>query len=125
MRRGGYDFWHVKVIACAEVGDWSELEKFCKSKKVSPIGYEAFVDACIKYGNRSGALEYAHKIPDHENKIRYMVKIGALEAAAEVAFDRADITGLDYVISRSGPVQKSRILPLKQRLMSSNTRGGR
>lgn len=111
-------FWHVKIVTLAETGDWVELRKFCASKKTSPVGYEPFVDACVKFGNRNEALEYARQIIDHESKIRHMVKIGAIEAAAEVAFERADINGLDYVLSRSGPVQRSRIFPLKQQLMS-------
>lgn len=111
------------MLTCSQAGDWLELEKLSRSKKASPIGYEAFADACVKYGNRNEAIKYARKISDHESKIRSMVKIGSLEEAAEAAFDRNDLEGLDYVLSRSGPTQTSRILPLKQRLLSSNSSG--
>ena len=39
-------FWWLKVRALAKARNWSELEKFSKSKK-SPIGYKPFVDACM------------------------------------------------------------------------------
>lgn len=117
-------FWSAKVTACAESGDWIELDKLCRSKK-SPIGYEPFVDACIKAKNNSLAFEYAKKIVDHESKIRYMVQIGYLEDAAQVAFENRDSMALDLILSRSSPGQKSRIIYLKEKISSNALRGGR
>ncbi|XP_019620378.1 PREDICTED: vacuolar protein sorting-associated protein 16 homolog isoform X2 [Branchiostoma belcheri] len=44
-------FWWLKIQALAEGSDWAELDRFAKSKK-SPIGYEPFIDVCLKHQNR-------------------------------------------------------------------------
>lgn len=82
------------------------------------------------------ATKYVHKV-DAENRVRYLVKVGSvteatvlmaedhslfnlfrlLQEAAEFAFEKNDIEGLDFVMSRSGPTQRSRIEPLRQKLV--------
>ena len=39
-----------------------------------------------------------------------------LQEAAEFAFEKGDMEGMEFVISRSGPTQRSRIEPLRLRL---------
>ena len=41
-------FWWLKIDCLAGMSDWTELDKFAKSKK-SPIGYEVRWDA-VKLG---------------------------------------------------------------------------
>jgi hypothetical protein len=82
-------FWWIKVKALADSNNWSELERFSKSKK-SPIGYEAFADECIEKNNRFEAKKYIVKCLA-ENKVGYFVKIGAWEEAIDAALaNRSD-----------------------------------
>ncbi|XP_062569083.1 vacuolar protein sorting-associated protein 16 homolog [Saccostrea cucullata] len=67
-------FWWLKINALGESGDWIELEKFSRSKK-APVGMEAFVDVCSKYGNVKEALKYLVKVSP-EQKVKCLVKVG-------------------------------------------------
>lgn len=89
-------YWWLKIGCLAETGDWLELEKFSKSKK-SPIGYEPFIDVCMKYNNKYEAYKYISKIKE-ENKVKYLTKIGKLEEAAKLAFDQKDDSALNTVL---------------------------
>lgn len=53
-------FWWLRIQVLAETFQWSELEKFSKSKK-SPIGYEPFVEVCLKQKNIEEAKKYLPK----------------------------------------------------------------
>ncbi|XP_066266739.1 vacuolar protein sorting-associated protein 16 homolog isoform X3 [Branchiostoma lanceolatum] len=75
-------FWWLKIQALAEGSDWAELDRFAKSKK-SPIGYEPFIDVCLKHQNRYEANKYVGRIPD-PGKVKAYIKIGNLEQAAEI-----------------------------------------
>ncbi|XP_015782165.1 vacuolar protein sorting-associated protein 16 homolog [Tetranychus urticae] len=110
-------FWLLKINILAEQRDWNELEKFSKSKK-SPIGYEPFVSACLKFKNRTEAQKYVGKVRE-EFKVDYYVKTGLLEDAAKIAFMAKDVDALDYVAKRCGPGDKSlsdRIVSMRKQL---------
>ncbi|KAK3890447.1 hypothetical protein Pcinc_005604 [Petrolisthes cinctipes] len=94
-------YWWLKVIAHAEAGHWDELVNFSKNKK-SPIGFEPFVDACLKNGNKSEAQKYAHKVRD-ENKVTYFVKCGLLDEAVKAAQEQRSAAGLTEVLAACGP----------------------
>lgn len=67
-------FWWLKIEALAEAGDWHELEKFSKSKK-SPIGYDPFVEVCVKYERLTEAEKYLQRVqPEH--KVKCLIKMG-------------------------------------------------
>lgn len=51
---------------------WEDLDKFSKAKK-SPVGYEPFVDACLKYNKNDEALKYLPRCRD-DIKVKYYVK---------------------------------------------------
>lgn len=91
-------YWWLKIDVCAEQKDWHELEKFSKLKK-SPIGYEPFVNVCLKYKNRNEAQRYAPRVRD-EYKINYYVKTGLLEEAAKYAFTTKNLPALDFVAKK-------------------------
>ncbi|CAH1401892.1 unnamed protein product [Nezara viridula] len=94
-------YWWLRVQVLGELGDWFELEKFSKSKK-SYIGYEPFLDICLKYGNRYEAQKYLPRVRE-ELKVKYLVKLGMMEEAAQAAFDQKDREALKYVESKCDP----------------------
>ncbi|VVC33414.1 Hypothetical protein CINCED_3A023253 [Cinara cedri] len=69
-------YWWARLTVLSELQDWIELDKLSKMKK-SPIGYEPFIDACIKHGNKYEALKYLPKIRD-DLKQSYSNKISAM-----------------------------------------------
>lgn len=62
----------MRILCLAKTAEWEELERFSKLKK-SPIGYEAFVDICLKHGNKIQAQKYLPKCRE-EVKVKYYVK---------------------------------------------------
>ncbi|KAG0177300.1 hypothetical protein DFQ28_006131 [Apophysomyces sp. BC1034] len=88
-------FWWIKVRALVEVRDWENLEKLAKNKK-SPIGYEPFVEECIKAKQYQEASKYILKC-DPPVRPMLFVKIGAFKEAGEQAFLNKDIEGLKQV----------------------------
>ncbi|XP_032222411.2 vacuolar protein sorting-associated protein 16 homolog isoform X2 [Nematostella vectensis] len=88
----------VKAKALAGSRNWTELEKFSKSRK-SPIGYEPFVDFCLQQNHRIEAEKYIAKVQP-ENKAKYYLKIGKLEEAADAAFNLKDEEGLQLVLKK-------------------------
>ncbi|CAG9822683.1 unnamed protein product [Phaedon cochleariae] len=88
-------YWWLKISSLAKQKEWIELEKFSKVKK-SPIGYAPFVDVCLEHDNRQEALKYLPKVTD-DIKIKYCIKAGCLEEAADIAFQQRDIQSLLYV----------------------------
>ncbi|KPJ12917.1 Vacuolar protein sorting-associated protein 16-like [Papilio machaon] len=91
-------YWWLRILTLAERHDWTELDRFSKSKK-SPIGFEPFVDACLKYDNKDEALKYLPKCRD-DIKVKYYVKAGFFEEAARVAFEQKDKSALLFVQSK-------------------------
>ncbi|GBP47948.1 Vacuolar protein sorting-associated protein 16 homolog [Eumeta japonica] len=92
-----YRYWWLRILTLAEKGDWADLDKFSKSRK-SPIGYEPFVDACLKHNKNDEALKYLPKCRD-DIKVKYYVKAKFFEEAALVAFERKDERALYFVRS--------------------------
>nr|XP_023028466.1 vacuolar protein sorting-associated protein 16 homolog [Leptinotarsa decemlineata] len=91
-------YWWLRIMCLAKQKEWTELEKFSKIKK-SPIGYAPFVDVCLQNDNRQEALKYLPKVTE-DIKVKYCIKTGCLEEAADVAFQQRDIQNLFYVQSK-------------------------
>lgn len=53
-------YWWIRIQVLSETFQWDELEKFSKSKK-SPIGYEPFVEVCLKQHKVEEAKKYLSK----------------------------------------------------------------
>ncbi|RUS27513.1 hypothetical protein BC938DRAFT_483137 [Jimgerdemannia flammicorona] len=85
-------FWWIKLQALVEIRDFENLEKLAKSKK-SPIGYEPFVDECIKAMQYREAAKYILKC-DPPTRAALFVKIGSFKEAAEQAFMLKDVNAL-------------------------------
>ncbi|KFM68340.1 hypothetical protein X975_12661, partial [Stegodyphus mimosarum] len=97
-------YWWLQITVLADGGDWLELEKFSRSKK-SPIGYEPFVDVCVKHDNIYEAKKYLPKVKE-ENKVTYYVKARLLEDAAKIAFEKKDIAALNHIQSLCGVMDR-------------------
>ncbi|XP_078613182.1 vacuolar protein sorting-associated protein 16 homolog isoform X2 [Branchiostoma floridae x Branchiostoma japonicum] len=112
-------FWWLKIQALAEGSDWAELDRFAKSKK-SPIGYEPFIDVCLKHQNRYEANKYVGRIADPA-KVKAYIKIGNLEQAAETAMQQRNEEDLNLVLSKctsSHRVLAEKISTMKAQLSS-------
>ncbi|XP_078694639.1 vacuolar protein sorting-associated protein 16 homolog [Branchiostoma floridae x Branchiostoma belcheri] len=112
-------FWWLKIQALAEGSDWAELDRFAKSKK-SPIGYEPFIDVCLKHQNRYEANKYVGRITD-TGKVKAYIKIGNLEQAAETALQQRNEEDLSLVLSKctsSHRVLAEKINTMKAQLSS-------
>ncbi|XP_033625342.1 vacuolar protein sorting-associated protein 16 homolog [Asterias rubens] len=92
-------FWWMKVDALASAGDWLELERFAKSKK-SPIGYEPFVEVCMKHANKYEANKYIGRVTA-EHKVKMYIRMGSLEEAADLAFQQRNEEDLNLVLRQS------------------------
>nr|CAD7393630.1 unnamed protein product [Timema cristinae] len=98
-------YWWLRILSLAALSEWSELDKFSKTKK-SPIGYEPFVDVCLKYDKRSEAQKYLTRVKD-DLKVKYYLKLGMLEEANNVATEHRDVQALLFVQSRCGTAEKT------------------
>lgn len=67
-------FWWLRIQVLADSFQWDELEKFSKAKK-SPIGYEPFVDVCLKRHNVEEAKKYLPKCRNDE-KVKWYIRAG-------------------------------------------------
>lgn len=68
-----FRYWWLRIESHAENDEWSELEKFSKARK-SPVGYEPFIDVCLKYNNIFEAQKYVSRCKD-DLKVKYYVKL--------------------------------------------------
>lgn len=93
-------YWWLKINSLANQENWVDLEKFSKIKR-SPIGYAPFVDVCLQNGNREEALKYLPKVSE-DIKVKYCIKAGCLEEAADIAFQQRDMQSLLYIKSKCG-----------------------
>ncbi|XP_015590032.1 vacuolar protein sorting-associated protein 16 homolog [Cephus cinctus] len=97
-------YWWLRIQCLAEKGLWNEMEKFSKSKK-SPIGYEPFMDECLKYNKETEAMKYLPRIKD-ELKVKYLAKVNLLVEAAQIALDQKDVSALSFVLAQCSPSDK-------------------
>lgn len=67
-------FWWLRIQVLTDSFQWEELEKFSKSKK-SPIGYEPFVEVCLKYHKAEEAKKYLPKCRN-EKKMKLYIRAG-------------------------------------------------
>ncbi|XP_057651566.1 vacuolar protein sorting-associated protein 16 homolog [Diorhabda carinulata] len=93
-------YWWLKISSLANQENWLELEKFSKLKR-SPIGYAPFVDVCLQNGNKEEALKYLPKV-NEDIKVKYCIKAGCFDEAADIAFQQRDMQSLLYIKSKCG-----------------------
>ncbi|KAJ6638263.1 Vacuolar protein sorting-associated protein 16 like [Pseudolycoriella hygida] len=85
-------YWWIRIQVYAQHFQWDELEKFSKSKK-SPIGYEPFVEVCLKQNNVGEAKKYLTKCSSRK-KVEWLIRAGMVEEAAYAAFEQRDLQNL-------------------------------
>ncbi|CRK93076.1 CLUMA_CG006503, isoform A [Clunio marinus] len=85
-------FWYLRIEVLGSNYQWDELEKFSKSKK-SPIGFEPFVEVCLKGRQLTEAKKYINKCRD-DRKIIWYNRAGLYEESAKLAFELRDIDSL-------------------------------
>ena len=95
-------FWWIKIEGLAEREDYTELDKFSRSKK-SPIGYAPFVEVCMKHERKGEAEKYIQRVAPEERVVPYILA-GDLEKAAEQAYVNKSIDELIKVLDRSSQV---------------------
>lgn len=88
-------WWWLQIQVMAEQSQWEALEKFSKGKK-SPIGYEPFVEVCVKHRKEKEAIKYIQRCRD-DQKIKWCTRAGLYEDAARMAFEMKHLDGL-YLI---------------------------
>lgn len=88
-------WWWLQIQVMAEQSQWEALEKFSKGKK-SPIGYEPFVEVCVKHSKEKEAIMYIQRCRD-DQKIKWCTRAGLYEDAARMAFEMKHLDGL-YLI---------------------------
>ncbi|CAG8500529.1 11622_t:CDS:10 [Diversispora eburnea] len=91
-------FWWIKLKALVEMRDWDELDKLAKSKK-SPIGYEPFVEECIKAVQHREATKYIQKC-NPTVRPGLFIKIGDFKSAGQEALALKDVQLLSEIRSK-------------------------
>ncbi|KAF9437396.1 hypothetical protein BGZ76_000869 [Entomortierella beljakovae] len=89
-------FWWIKLRALVEGRDWEGLAILAKSKK-SPIGYEPFVEECVKAMQFKEASKYILKC-DAQVRAGLFLKIEAFREAGAQAFAQKDLETLRFMI---------------------------
>lgn len=105
-------YWWLRILKLAEKGEWEDLDRFSKSKK-SPVGYEPFVDACLKNNRKDEALKYLPRCRD-DIKVKYYVKAEYYIEAAQVAFEQKDTNALLFVQNKCPATE-----PMKREAISA------
>jgi vacuolar protein sorting-associated protein 16 len=67
-------FWYLRIDVLGSNYQWEELEKFSKAKK-PPVGFDPFVDVCLKARNLNEAKKYISKCRD-DKKIAWYNRAG-------------------------------------------------
>ncbi|SPP80809.1 vacuolar protein sorting-associated protein 16 homolog [Drosophila guanche] len=103
-------FWWQRILNLAEQQKWDELEKFSKNKK-SPIGYEPFVEVCLKYDNAREARKYIPRCRDNR-KVLWFIRASYFEEAIDCAFEQRDLHSL-YELQKKESIINDRNLLAK------------
>ncbi|XP_017088606.2 vacuolar protein sorting-associated protein 16 homolog [Drosophila bipectinata] len=101
-------FWWLRILTLSEHQRWDELEKLAKSKK-SPIGYEPFVDVCLKQANPAEARKYIQKCRD-SRKVHWYIRANLLNEAIDCALEQKDIHSLYEIKKKEDVVNDGNLL---------------
>jgi hypothetical protein len=93
-------YWHVEVKTLAEMGEFQELSQRVANKKVPPIGYDTFIEACIEHKNYTEAARYIALLPDAHEQMEWLCQIGFWQQAADIAFKEKDTDALGLIRMR-------------------------
>ncbi|CAF1279221.1 unnamed protein product, partial [Didymodactylos carnosus] len=100
-------YWWIKIQMLGKKGAWSILADFGK-KPTSPIGYEPFIDICLKYEKPDEAKRYvdkslySSKIDD--DRLPYMyAKVQMFDEAINSAVKLKSNEALVFIEQKCGP----------------------
>ncbi|XP_017058779.1 vacuolar protein sorting-associated protein 16 homolog [Drosophila ficusphila] len=85
-------FWWMRILMLSEQHKWDELEKLAKSKK-SPIGYDPFVEVCLKQDKPSEARKYIARCRDNRKGL-WFLRANMFNEAIDCAFEQRDVHSL-------------------------------
>jgi len=105
-------FWHIEVRTLAQAKAWEELSKLTANKKVPPIGFLPFVEACIEMKNLPEAAKYIARLPEAHEQMEWLCNIGYWKEAAEVAAKEKDADALQVIRQRCKNDQVIRYIDL-------------
>ena len=67
-------YYHLKVKAMAETGQWKHLHEFSQEKK-PPIGFRPFAEACLRQKQLQEAERYITKISKDEERYKIYASV--------------------------------------------------
>jgi hypothetical protein len=77
--------WYTEVVALSRTGCWDELAKLVANKKVPPIGFQPFIEACIAHKNLPEAAKYIARLTDYHEQMEWLCNIGYWNDAVDIA----------------------------------------
>jgi len=89
-------FWYIKLQALTAIRDFPGLDAFSKSKRNSPIGYEAFVRHLLEKGYPKEAVTYVARC-DSPKRVNLYVECGDWRMAGKECKERGDKAKLDQL----------------------------
>jgi len=97
-------YWWIKIQAYAKKNAWTQLLEFGK-KPVSPIGYEPFVDVCIRYNKLDEARRFADRTVytsklDEERLPFIYAKVQMIDEAITSAIKLKSLDALHFIESK-------------------------
>ena len=94
-------YWHVEIKTLAKGGVWAELANRIANKKVPPVGYEPFIEACPENKNPQEAVRYISHLNDPHDQMEWLFNIGMWKEAADIAYREKDVDALHLIRARS------------------------
>jgi len=92
--------WHIEVKTLAKDKAWTELFQLVANKKVPPIGFEPFVEACVEEKAYEQAVKYIQRMTDPHEQMEWLCNIGYWYQAAQVGAKEKDVDALNLIRSR-------------------------
>ncbi|UJR14874.1 hypothetical protein I4U23_001859 [Adineta vaga] len=100
-------YWWIKIQAYAKKNAWVQLLEFGK-KQTSPIGYEPFIDVCIRYKRFDEARRFLdrsiYSLKLDEKRLPFMyAKIQMFDEAIDSAIKLKSLDALNFIESTIQP----------------------
>lgn len=90
-------FWHIQVQVYAQNSKWAALYSLVDRKKMPPVGYTPFIEACLTANNVQEAVRYIELLSDIAERMEWLCNIGKWEHAAKLAIANLDVDALQTI----------------------------
>lgn len=94
LRVGDKRMWHTEVVSLSRAGCWDEMAKLVANKRVPPIGFQPFIEACIARNNVAEAAKYIARLPDYQEQMEWLCDSGLWNEAVDIAGRERDSDAL-------------------------------